>query len=140
MPFDNVKVIIRYDSTSTTDSTTFAYGYTDSCADEASLDLVPYLAINASETYTHDASGKVAVGVTGNALLRTMNKTSFRPQWEYPTLRQVAEGNDTWTKMQRVIHLPEAAKWAYMIIHSPFNQRSHDASARSRLFGPRLRL
>jgi FtsP/CotA-like multicopper oxidase with cupredoxin domain len=119
---DNVKGIIRYDSTSTTDPTTFAYGYTDSCADEASSDLVPYLAINASETYTYDASERVSVEVTDNAILWTMNKTSFRTQWEYPTLLQVAEGNDTWTKKQRVIHLPEANKWTYMIIHSPFAQ------------------
>ncbi|KAJ5771101.1 uncharacterized protein N7511_003152 [Penicillium nucicola] len=119
---DNVKGIIRYDSTSAKDPTTFAYGYTDSCADEASSDLVPYLPINASETYTYDASEKVAVEVTDNALLWTMNKTSFRTQWEYPTLLQVAEGNNTWTNKQRVIHLPEADKWAYMVIHSPFAQ------------------
>ncbi|KAF4771096.1 hypothetical protein N7455_012028 [Penicillium solitum] len=119
---DNVKGIIRYNSTSTTDPTTSAYSYTDSCADEASSDLIPYLAINASETYTYDASEKVAVEVTDNALLWTMNKTSFRTQWEYPTLLQVAEGNNTWTQKQRVIHLPEADKWAYMVIHSPFAQ------------------
>ncbi|CAI7599130.1 unnamed protein product [Penicillium crustosum] len=119
---DNVKGIIRYNSTSTTDPTTSAYSYTDSCADEASSDLIPYLAINVSETYTYDTSEKVAVEVTDNALLWTMNKTSFRTQWEYPTLLQVAEGNNTWTQKQRVIHLPEADKWAYMVIHSPFAQ------------------
>ncbi|KAK6219322.1 hypothetical protein LQW54_002310 [Pestalotiopsis sp. IQ-011] len=47
---DDIKGIIRYDSSSTSDPTTSAYSYTDSCADEASSDLVPYLAIAASDT------------------------------------------------------------------------------------------
>ncbi|KJK61824.1 Multicopper oxidase [Aspergillus parasiticus SU-1] len=119
---DNIKGIIRYNSSSTAEPTTSAYSYTDSCSDEASSDLVPYLAINASENYVYSTSEDVAVQVTENALLWTMNKTSFRTQWEYPTLMQVAENNHTWTAKERIIHLPYRDEWVYMVIHSPFAQ------------------
>ncbi|KAJ5594712.1 uncharacterized protein N7459_000920 [Penicillium hispanicum] len=118
---DKVKGIIRYGS-STADPTTSAYSYTDSCADEDPSNLVPYLAINASDTYAYSDDENVQVQVTDNALLWLMNKTSFHTQWEYPTLLQVAEGNRTWLAKQRVIHLPGAEKWVYMVIHSPFAQ------------------
>ncbi|KAE8347201.1 hypothetical protein BDV24DRAFT_173116 [Aspergillus arachidicola] len=119
---DNIKGIIRYNSSSTTEPTTSAYSYTDSCSDESSSDLVPYLAINASENYVYSTSEDVAVQVTENALLWTMNKTSFRTQWDYPTLMQVAENNHTWTAKERIIHLPYRDEWVYMVIHSPFAQ------------------
>ncbi|KAB8205459.1 extracellular dihydrogeodin oxidase/laccase [Aspergillus parasiticus] len=119
---DNIKGIIRYNSSSTAEPTTSAYSYTDSCSDEASSDLVPYLAIKASENYVYSTSEDVAVQVTENALLWTMNKTSFRTQWDYPTLMQVAENNHTWTAKERIIHLPYRDEWVYMVIHSPFAQ------------------
>ncbi|KAJ5652889.1 extracellular dihydrogeodin oxidase/laccase [Penicillium longicatenatum] len=119
---DLVKGIIRYDNSSTADPTTTAWSYTDSCADEAASDLVPYLQVNASESSYYDESENVEVQVTDNAMLWLMNGTSFDTQWEYPTLMQVAENNQTWLEKQRVIHLPEANKWMYFVIHSPFAQ------------------
>lgn len=118
---DDIKGILRYDSTSTSEPTTSAYDYTDSCADEQSANLVPYLAIAASDTYT-GVDETVAVQVTDNALLWTMNKTSMRTAWEYPTLLQVSEGNDTWTSKQNLIQLPTADEWVYLVVHSPFAQ------------------
>ncbi|KAL1861180.1 hypothetical protein Plec18167_002884 [Paecilomyces lecythidis] len=129
---DNVKGIIRYDNSSTADPTTSAYSYQDSCLDEESSNLVPYLAMDVSDDYEFHDDETAGVQVTDNALLWTMNKTSFRTEWEYPTLMQVAEGNDTWTTKQHVIELPEADKWVYIVVHSPFAQdhpmhtHSHD--------------
>ncbi|KAJ5110489.1 hypothetical protein N7532_001024 [Penicillium argentinense] len=119
---DKVKGIIRYDNTSATDPTTSAYSYSDSCADEDPSNLISYLKLDASETYTYQTGENVEVQVTDNAMLWLMNKTSFHTQWEYPSLLQVAQGNTTWLKKQRVIHLPAADKWVYMVIHSPFAQ------------------
>ncbi|KAE8365942.1 extracellular dihydrogeodin oxidase/laccase [Aspergillus caelatus] len=119
---DNIKGIIRYNSSSTAEPTTSAYAYTDSCSDESPSNLVPYLAINTSESYVYSTSEDVAVQVTENALLWTMNKTSFRTQWDYPTLMRVAEHNHTWTAKERIIHLPYRDEWVYMVIHSPFAQ------------------
>ncbi|KAJ5726946.1 extracellular dihydrogeodin oxidase/laccase [Penicillium malachiteum] len=117
-----VKGIIRYDNSSTADPITSAYEYTDSCADENSSNLIPYLQVNASDTYAYGEREEVEVQVTDNAMLWLMNKTSFDTQWEYPTLMQVTENNQTWLARQRVIHLPEANKWVYFVIHSPFAQ------------------
>ncbi|CAG7959720.1 unnamed protein product [Penicillium salamii] len=119
---DKVKGIIRYDSSSTADPTTSAYSYTDSCADEDSSNLIPYLKLDAASTYDYKTGENVEVQVTDNALLWLMNRTSFHTQWEYPSLLQVAQGNDTWLSRQRVITLPGADKWAYIVIHSPFAQ------------------
>ncbi|OQD73998.1 hypothetical protein PENANT_c190G06061 [Penicillium antarcticum] len=119
---DKVKGIIRYDNSSTADPTTSAYSYTDSCADENPSNLVPYLKVDASETYTYKTGENVEVQVTDNAMLWLMNGTSLHTQWEYPTLLQVAQGNDTWLSRQRLIELPAAHKWVYFVIHSPFAQ------------------
>ncbi|KKY20770.1 putative multicopper oxidase [Phaeomoniella chlamydospora] len=119
---DDIKGILRYDNSSTSEPATSAYSYTDSCADEAASNLVPYLAINASSSYTFDEDKKVAVQVIDNALLWTLNKTSLRTEWNYPTLLQVAEGNDTWAAKQQVVQVPEADKWVYLVVHSPFAQ------------------
>ncbi|KAL4964354.1 Cupredoxin [Aspergillus stella-maris] len=119
---DKVKGIIRYNNASTSDPTTSAYEYTDSCDDEQPSNLIPYLAINASSTYGYSTSENVEVQVTDNALLWLMNKTTFRTMWEYPTLLQIAEGNTTWLEKQRVVHLPAPNEWVYMVIHSPFAQ------------------
>ncbi|KAL3444611.1 extracellular dihydrogeodin oxidase/laccase [Aspergillus insuetus] len=119
---DKVKGIIRYDAASRSGPTTSAYSYTDSCNDESPSDLAPYLALNASDTYAYGTSENVEVQVTDNALLWMMNNTTFRTQWEYPTLLQVAKGNTTWLETQRVIHLPGADEWVYMVNHSPFAQ------------------
>jgi FtsP/CotA-like multicopper oxidase with cupredoxin domain len=117
-----VKGIIGYDSSAIAEPTTSAWSYADSCADESPSDLIPYLALNASSTYMYNEGENVEVQVTDNAMLWLMNKTSFLTQWEYPTLMQVAEHNTTWLASQRVLHLPKANEWVYIVIHSPFAQ------------------
>lgn len=62
----------------------------------------------ASDTSRYDESENVEIQVTDNAMLWLMNGTSFDTQWEYPTLMQMAENNQTWLEKQRVIYLPEA--------------------------------
>jgi FtsP/CotA-like multicopper oxidase with cupredoxin domain len=119
---DDIKGIIRYDNSSTADPTTTAYSYTDSCLDEDPANLIPYLSIEASDSYGYHNDTEVAVQVITNALQWTMNKTSFRTAWENPTLLQVAEGATTFSTKQQVIQFPKAGQWVYLIIHSPFAQ------------------
>lgn len=66
--------------------------------------------------------GVAGLQVTENALLWTMGGTSFVSQWDYPTVLQALEGNDTWTEKQRVIELPGADEWVYMVVSSAFSQ------------------
>jgi FtsP/CotA-like multicopper oxidase with cupredoxin domain len=51
-----------------------------------------------------------------------MESVSFVSEWDYPTLLQVAEGNDTWVTAQHVIQLPTAGEWVYFIIETTFAQ------------------
>lgn len=78
--------------------------------------------LNCSDTYTYSEDEEVAVQVTDNALLWTMNKTSYRTEWEHPTLMQVASGSTSCTAKQHVIQLPQADQWVLFVIHSPFAQ------------------
>lgn len=118
---DNVKGIVRYGS-STDDPTTSAWSYTDSCDDENSTNLVPYLSMNVSDTSDVETSSEAGLQVTDNALLWTMGGYSFYSEWEYPTVLQVLDGNDTWDEKQRIIELPEVDQWVYFVISSVFAQ------------------
>lgn len=119
---DDVKGIIRYDNTSSAVPTTSAVSYTDSCDDEPAPKLVPYLSIDAGSTQDYSNDTKVGLQVISDALLWTVNGTSFRTAWENPTLLQLANGATTFTTKQQVIELPEADKWVYVVVHSPFAQ------------------
>ncbi|KAH8776547.1 laccase [Diaporthe sp. PMI_573] len=116
---DNIKGIIRYGN-STDDPTTSAYDYQDSCSDEEMTKLVPYLSMSAADSWDVEEYQDAGVQVTENALLWTMGGYSFHSEWDYPTVQQALEGNDTWTEKQRVFQLPEVDKWVYMAISSVF--------------------
>lgn len=119
---DNILGIIRYDSTSTDDPTTSAYTYTDSCDDEAISTLVPYLVNDVSSSYALDDNLAVTLGRANNLVLWEMVGISFVNEWDYPTVLQVAEGNDTWGTDQHVIQLPTANEWVYFVITTNFAQ------------------
>lgn len=119
---DNILGIVRYDSTSTDDPTTSAYTLTDSCDDEDISTLVPYLVSNVSDTYSIEDDFAVTIARVDNLVQWEMGGTSFVSQWNYPTVLQVAEGNDTWSTDQHVIELATANEWVYFIIETTFAQ------------------
>ena len=116
--------IIRYDSTSTDDptSTAWADATTDgTCYDEDMAQLVPYVPITASNDpdFTDDFNVKIVIG--DNGVLWEMGPSSFVNQWDYPTLLQVEEGNDTWSDSQQVYAFPDADQWVYWVIQTTNN-------------------
>jgi hypothetical protein len=66
---DNIKGILKYDSTNTTEPDTSAYSYDDNCDDEDSSDLIPYLSLDASTNTTEDDFA-VTVGKNSDSLFR----------------------------------------------------------------------
>ncbi|KAI0409406.1 putative extracellular dihydrogeodin oxidase/laccase, partial [Xylaria palmicola] len=100
---DNIRGIIRYDSTSTDDPTSSAWDSAadDDCEDEDMSLLVPYVAIDATDAPdgTED-DFSVAIVFSGNKVLWEMGTSSMVSQWNYPSLLQVSEGNDTWGDAQ----------------------------------------
>lgn len=131
---DNVKGILRYDSTSTDDptSTAWADAATDDCDDEDMTLLVPYLAIAASDTYEEEDDFAVQITTGGNGVLWEMGTSSFVNEWDYPTVLQAYEGNDTWGAAQEVYQLPDANVWVYFVIQTtntqphPMHLHGHD--------------
>ncbi|KAH8652632.1 putative extracellular dihydrogeodin oxidase/laccase [Tricladium varicosporioides] len=118
---DNIMGIVRYDSSSTADPTSTGYDVTDSCDDEAIGTIVPYLSMDASSTASIEDDFAVTLQF-GNTIKWAMGGTSFVSQWDYPTVLQVAEGNDTWSTEQHVIELTTANEWVYFIIETTFAQ------------------
>lgn len=119
---DNILGIVRYDSTSTSNPTTTAYTTTDSCDDEAIASLVPYLSYDVSSSYTVEEDEEVAIAIASGGVKWEMGGTSFVSEWDYPTVLQVAESNDTWTTDQHVIQLATADQWVYFVIETTFAQ------------------
>lgn len=113
---NNILGIVRYDSSSTADPTSTAYStLVDSCLDEASSDLVPYLAMDVGTVVSQD--DELATLGFGTVIEWTMNAVSFVSEWDYPTTLAIADGNDTWTSAEHVWSLPNADEWVMMIIH-----------------------
>jgi FtsP/CotA-like multicopper oxidase with cupredoxin domain len=131
---DNVKGIIRYDSTSTEDPTSSAWddATDDDCDDEDMSLIVPYLAIAASDDPETDESFTVKITNGGNGVLWEMGTSSFVNQWDYPTIEQAYEGNSSYATDQQVHSFPDANVWVYWVIQTtnaqphPMHLHGHD--------------
>jgi FtsP/CotA-like multicopper oxidase with cupredoxin domain len=129
---DNIKGIVRYDSTSTSDPTTSAYTYTDSCDDEDISDLVPYLALDAEAVSTEDDEA-VTVGKASSGLFKwAMAATTFVVEWDNPTLLSVYDNDTSFTTSEHVVELDTADEWVYFVITTtqavphPIHLHGHD--------------
>ena len=128
---DNIKGIVKYDSSDSTEPTTSAYTYTDSCDDEDVSDLVPYLSKDASTDSVEDDFA-VTVGRSNNVFKWYMAATTFVAEWADPTLLQVLEDSTNFTTSSHVIELDTADEWVYFIIETtqsvphPIHLHGHD--------------
>ncbi|KAI1310840.1 putative extracellular dihydrogeodin oxidase/laccase [Xylaria venustula] len=132
---DNIKGIVRYDSSSTDDPTSSAVDAAsdDDCDDEDMSSLVPYLAIDATDAPdgTEDDFA-VAIVTSTNGVLWEMGSSSMVSEWNYPSLLQVYEGNDTWGDEQQSYAFPDADVWVYFVIQTsngaphPLHLHGHD--------------
>jgi FtsP/CotA-like multicopper oxidase with cupredoxin domain len=128
---DNIKGIVRYDSTDTTDPDTAAYTYTDSCDDEDISSLVPYYAMDAS-TDAEEDDFAVTVGRSGGLFKWYMAATTLDVEWDDPTLLQIYDGATTFDTSQHVIQLDTADEWVYFVIETtqtvphPIHLHGHD--------------
>lgn len=125
---DNVRGIVRYDASSTSDPTTTAWpaaNVNGTCYDEDMSDLVPYVAINPSDADVTDNFDVQVVSAGSNTFLWKMGSHTFINLWEYPSLQQLNEGNDSWTEQQQVYEVPDADQWVYFIIQEPSSGVPH---------------
>ncbi|GME26721.1 putative multicopper oxidase protein [Neofusicoccum parvum] len=130
---DNIRGILRYDSTSTSDPTTTAYDYTDECVDEPYASLVPAMAQNPTDLTSNDATDMpVTVGVLSGLFKWYISSNTMAVQWEEPTNLMAANGQTNWTDDDCIVELPDANVWAYFVIETaqgvphPFHLHGHD--------------
>lgn len=132
---NNIKGIIRYDSTSTADPTTSvtSAASVDECVDEPTASLVPYLKIDASDLADVSTDFSVAIGSTAGVFTWSMGDSTFVNDWDYPSLQQAYDGgNSTWSSEQNCYHLPDANQWVYWIVQTelgvahPMHLHGHD--------------
>lgn len=130
----NSKGIVRYDSTSTADptSTANANAAIDECVDEDYSNLVPYVTADASSLPDVSTDFAVAISAVAGRFYWAMGNSSFINEWSYPTIQQVAEGNNTFSAAQNVYELPDANVWVYWIVQTslgaahPMHLHGHD--------------
>ncbi|OCL07332.1 laccase-like multicopper oxidase [Glonium stellatum] len=128
---DNIRGIVRYDSSSTADPTTTAYSYTDDCVDEPSASLVPYVSQTVTSPTGEDLT--VAVGKNDASLFRwQIGAESFQVEWADPTLLQLYNGETDWSEAECVYNLSTAEQWVYWVIETsipvphPIHLHGHD--------------
>ncbi|KAF2102300.1 hypothetical protein NA57DRAFT_35573 [Rhizodiscina lignyota] len=131
---DDIKGIIRYDSSSTSDPTSTGYSNNNECVDEDSSNLVPYLSQTVG-TITDSDTGddlSVALSTSGNLFKWRIGSTTMEVEWENPTLLQIYNNDTDWTDAEAVIELDDAGEWVYFIIEStltvphPIHLHGHD--------------
>lgn len=135
---NNIKGIVRYDSTSTADPTTSVSSgaSVDECVDEPAASLVPYLQLDASDLADVSTDFSVAVGSTAGIFTWSMGDSTFVNDWDYPSIQQAYESgsgtNVSWAAEQNCYHLPDADQWVYWIVQTdlgvahPMHLHGHD--------------
>lgn len=127
---DDIKAIIRYDSTSTADPTTTPYVSTaQSCVDEPIASLVPYVAIEAETMVIYDDE---EVTLKGSPTRWYVNGTTMIVDWSSPTLLEVYNNATQFDASEAVIEMNVAGEWTYIIIETqagaahPIHLHGHD--------------
>ncbi|KAM0452071.1 hypothetical protein ACHAPV_009695 [Trichoderma viride] len=112
---DDIRGIVYYGSSAATPTTT-AYSYTDSCTDEDTSNLVPFLSKTVS-SQTTTVGEAVTLGKNSNNLFKWfLNSTTMVVDWADPTLLQVYNNVSTFNTSNAVISLPNANEWVYVVI------------------------
>ena len=131
---DNIKGIVMYDSTNTTEPNSSAYDYDDNCDDEDLSNLVPYLVLNASAAAVEDDEAVTISTVStdiGTVGYWYMGGTTFLVDWSSPTLEQILNGTN-FTTQDHVIEVDNADEWVYFVIDTtnaqphPIHLHGHD--------------
>lgn len=132
---DNILGIVRYDSSSTSNPNSTAWGFTDECVDpngslepwvEVSVgdydvyeDLTIALAFVADKKAKVKRQGPAGFGAAGTFIRWEINEVHMVAEWDDPSLLKVYENNTSnFTSSENVYELPDADEWVYVYIHT----------------------
>lgn len=119
----DIKGIFHYEQPNTVVATptTTAYNYTDSCYDEPLSSTVPVVAIDASGVgFTSHNEANVIMNSAG-LYKWYMGPTTFKAEWDNPTLLQIANGNTSWTNTSHVVEVESNSRWVIVDIEMAIN-------------------
>jgi hypothetical protein len=115
---DNIKGIIRYDSTSTSDPTTSAYDYTDECVDEPAESLVPYVSKTVGSSTDSSDDLNVAVSSVNSLFKWRIGSTTMAVEWADPTILQIWNNETGWESSDAVHELNGTDEWVAFVIET----------------------
>lgn len=120
---DNVRAVIHYGSSTATPNTS-AWEQDDSCDDEDSSNLIPYLHKTVSAAAFSEIT-TATVGINSDNLFRWyLNDSSMMVGWDTPTLFQLTnDGEATFETDDNLIEIDASADgddWVYLIIETTF--------------------
>ncbi|KZF22459.1 multicopper oxidase [Xylona heveae TC161] len=129
---DNIKGIVRYDSSSTADPTTTAYDMPNDCNDEPAASLVPYVALNVGPDSSPEDLNVTSFFTSDNLFRWAINNVSMALNWQNPTLLQVYDGVSNFTANESVVEVNGVNEWVYTVIETtdevphPIHLHGHD--------------
>ncbi|KAL8330531.1 hypothetical protein RB593_001511 [Gaeumannomyces tritici] len=116
----NTRAIVHYGASKGVPATT-GHTYVDACEDEPLEKLKPIIRIDAEEA-TYQQLKIATAGVNAKSVFRWyLNSTTMELDWSKPTVSQLANNASVaFSNSNAVMELPEADKWAYVIIQTDF--------------------
>ncbi|MCJ1445080.1 MAG: hypothetical protein MMC23_005585 [Stictis urceolatum] len=131
---DNIRGIVRFDSSSTSNPSSAGTDFCDDCDDMPMASLVLYVSKDAG---SDDSESTLAVSVSSNSagLFKWyIGGTTTAVEWADPSLLQIYNNATTytWSNSSGVIELAEANVWAFFVIQTtntvshPIHLHGHD--------------
>ncbi|XXG97320.1 hypothetical protein Hte_003616 [Hypoxylon texense] len=115
---DDIKGIVRYNSSSREEPTSAAYSFTEDCLDEPMSKLVPYVALDA-ESPVKEENFDLGFTVTTDGMFKwTLDGTDLMSDWGVPTLRQSLIDLSVFKTASNVVELNQKEAWVYFVIEN----------------------
>lgn len=117
----NVRGIIHYGDSKGVPKTT-GHAFVDACEDQPQAVMKPIIVKKVDKPRWESLEVATAALNAKNLFRWFLNSTTMEVDWSNPTLRQLASNQTaTFARSNAVMELPEADKWAYVIIQTDFS-------------------
>ncbi|KAK7520592.1 multicopper oxidase-domain-containing protein [Phyllosticta citriasiana] len=131
---DDIRGILRYDTSSTATPTTAPYTKFNNtlCVDEPYESLVPYMSVSPTNPSTGGDELDVTVGTVNNLFKWYISNKTYEVPWEDPTLESIYNNDTAWTDNDHVVTLDQVNEWVYFVIETsqgvphPMHLHGHD--------------
>ncbi|KAI0884968.1 putative multicopper oxidase [Annulohypoxylon maeteangense] len=115
---DDIRGIIRYDTSSSATPTSTPYPYTEDCHDEPMSKLVPYVPLDVSSPTTKKDFNLSYTSTTTGMFKWTLDGTDLLSDWGVPTLQQSLLDTTVFKTSSNVVELNEKDAWVYFVIEN----------------------